>query len=350
MCMFHIIGPTVLNFYWATLCPVSISIMLIMLAVVVFALLSGICRSSACSCCSLRSAEPRELALIKLLDASVPTGTTALLGWHVQSDVMHCLRHTVRYKRWADVFCGTGGLSAAFVRRHSRSPASGISLDLSISSAHNILEDSGFALCIQSVLELVPMAIAVIGLPCSTFVFMSRGTTKRFAENAWLGDEAVECVRAANIIANRIVLLCKLLTLRLVQYMIEQPMTSCFFNMRCFRNCHAMKPHLGRHGLHLARKFVWLGHWVHTIPKPTMLWGSARALKYLVCRKPKSVPGASDSVVRKGSLRWIKVGINGEWIQRRRVSGIHKKLKLSQVYPRAFCNTIARYSLISPMR
>ena len=190
--------------------------------------------------------------------------------------------------------------------------------------------------------------MVVIGLPCSTFVFMSRGTTKRHAENAWLGDENVACVRAANIIAQRMVMLCKLSTLRLVQYMIKQPMTSCFFNMQCFRKCCAMKPDLGRHGLRLKRKFVWLGHWGHNIPKPTVLWGSARALRHLVCKKTKPNPGASNSVVRKGSLKWIKA--NGKWIQRWRVSGIPRKLKQTQVYPLAFCDEVARLSVISPLR
>ena len=161
--------------------------------------------------------------------------------------------------------------------------------------------------------------MAVICLPCSSFVFMSRGTTKRGASNAWAGNEDVECVRLANIIAQRVMILCKVLTLRLVQYMIEQPMTSCFFNMQCFDKCCALKPDLGRHGLRLKRKFVWLGHWGHIIPKPTVLWGSARALKHLVCKRPTPNPSASNSVVRKGSLK-----------QRRRVANAPRKVKQMQ--------------------
>lgn len=327
------------------LCLGLVSAMLRIVVVVFAALLSGLCRSTACGCCSLTSAEPREFALIKLLDASVPTRTKTVLGWNHDTDIMHALRHSVRYRRWGDVFCGTGGISAAFVRcQHSP----GVSLDLSMSKAHNILEYTGFALFIQAFLELVPMAMVFIGLPCSTFVFMSRGTTKRYAENAWLGNEDLACVRAANIIAKRVVMLCKMLTLRLVQYVIEQPMTSCFFDMQCFRKLCDMKPYLGRHGLRLKRKFVWLGHWGHNIPKPTVLWGCARALKHLVKKKPKIKPDASNSVVRKGSLKWIKA--NGKWIQRRRVSGIPRKLKQTQVYPLAFCNEVARLSLVSPLR
>jgi hypothetical protein len=79
-----------------------------------------------------------------------------------------------------------------------------------------------------------------------------------------------------------------------------------------------------------------------------VLWGCARALKHLVKTKPKIKPDASNSVVRKGSLKWIKA--NGKWIQRRRVSGIPRKLKQTQVYPLAFCNEVARLSLVSPLR
>ena len=303
------------------------------------------CHSGKCGCCAISQAEPREIELIKLLDASVPQGTKRILRWKHDTDIMHTLRHTIRYRRWADVFCGTGGMSAAFMRR-THSP--GASLDLSLSKKHNIVSDEGFALFITAFLELVPMAMAVIGLPCSTFVFMSRGTTKRHASNAWVGDESVARVRLANIIARRIVILCRVLTLRLVQYVIEQPMTSCFFKMQCFHTFCAMKPKLGRHGLQLKRKFVWLGHWGHNIPKATVLWGSARALKHLVCKKPNIPATASSSVVRKGSWKWI--WFRGKWIQRRRVSGVPRKLKQTQVYPTAFCEEVARLSVTSPLR
>ena len=298
-----------------------------------------------CSCCAISQAEPREIELINLLYSSVPKRTKRKLRWKTQSDIMHTLRHTTRYRRWADVFCGTGGMSAAFMRR-THSP--GASLDLTLSEKHDIVSDNGFALFITIMLELVPMAMAVIGLPCSTFVFMSRGTTKRHASNAWVGDENVECVKLANIIAQRIVILCRVLTLRLVQYFIEQPMSSCFFKMECFRRFCAMNPNLGRHGLRLKRKFVWLGHWGHNNPKATVLWGSARALKRLVCKKPNIRATASNAVVRKGSLKWVWLG--GKWTQRPRISGIPRKLKQTQVYPTAFCEDVARLSVTSPLR
>ena len=303
------------------------------------------CFAGKCNCCAISQAEPREIELINILQASVPRRTKRRLQWETESDIMHTLRHTTRWRRWADVFCGTGGMSAAFMRR-THSP--GASLDLALSEKHDIVSDDGFALFITIMLELVPMAMAVIGLPCSTFVFMSRGTTKRHASNAWVGDENVECVKLANIIAQRIVILCRVLTLRLVQYFIEQPMSSCFFKMPCFHKFCAMNPNLGRHGLQLKRKFVWLGHWGHNNPKATVLWGSARALKRLVCKKPNIRATASNAVVRKGSLKWVWLG--RRWTQRPRISGIPRKLRQTQVYPTAFCEDVARLSVISPLR
>ena len=175
---------------------------------VVGAVLFNGCHAGKCGCCAISQAEPREIELIKLLDESVPRRTKRILRWKHDTDIMHTLRHTIRYRRWADVFCGTGGMSLAFKQR-TDSP--GVSLDLTMNKKHNIVTDKGFALFITNFLELVPMAMAVIGLPCSTFVFMSRGTTKRHADNSWIGDESVACVRLANIIAQRIMILCRVL-------------------------------------------------------------------------------------------------------------------------------------------
>ena len=54
-------------------------------------------------------------------------------------------------------------------------------------------------------------------------------------------------------------------------------------------------------------------------PRPSQLWGSEGALKHLLCKKPHTPATASNSVVRKGSLK-----------QRRRVAGAPRKLKQTQ--------------------
>ncbi len=172
----------------------------------------------ACQHCSHELLRPhelqkRELALVQLLDKELAETTKSHLHWHGPSEILHALRHTVRFRHWADMFDGVGGVGAAFIRGGL---ASGTALDLSLGGAlHDVTSDIGFAAFLIAALELVPFGLAVIGLPCSTFVFLSRGTSKRHRTNRWLGDVSRSDVRAANIIAERVVVICEVLLLRL---------------------------------------------------------------------------------------------------------------------------------------
>ena len=240
------------------------------------------------------------------------------------------------------MFAGVGGVGAAFIRGGL---ASGTALDLSLGGAlHDVTSDIGFAAFLIAALELVPFGVAVIGLPCSTFVFLSRGTSKRHRTNHWLGDVSRSDVRAANIIAERVVVICKVLMLRLCQFIVEQPLTSCFFNLLCWQRFVRLTPSItrGRVFLRMVRRCVWMGHWGHKTPKPTILWGCAIALTGLVCTRPARslgsailVKATTTKVVRKGN-KFVKVF---------RIYGLKKELRATQAYPRRFCDDL--YALSS---
>ena len=113
-------------------------------------------------------------------------------------------------------------------------------------------------------LELVPFATVVLGPPCSSFVFLSRGTSKRYAWNKFMGDQSRQDVRDANEIVSRFVTILKILLLRLVQYIVEQPLTSCLFRLAAWRRFARLEPVITLPNgvvLRRKRKFVWLGHW-----------------------------------------------------------------------------------------
>ena len=155
-----------------------------------FLLLSTVISSACLECESVhRNGEltDRESALVALLHREVPTATKNHLQWHTICDIIHSLRHSIRFRKYADLFSGSAGMSSAFNKCSMRS---GVSLDLDLGGiAHDICDPARFALYIQYALELVPMALATIGLPCSSFVFMSRGTSKRYPWNSFLGDQ-----------------------------------------------------------------------------------------------------------------------------------------------------------------
>ena len=101
----------------------------------------------ACPACEQSLLNPgllckRELALIHILDHDVPVDAKRCLNWMSKSDILHTLRNTIRYTKYADLFCGTGGMSAAFTRHHL---TPGVALDISLGGAlHDILSPAAW--------------------------------------------------------------------------------------------------------------------------------------------------------------------------------------------------------------
>ena len=56
----------------------------------------------------------------------------------------------------------------------------------------------GFGKAVQSLLRLKEDALVSIGLPCSTFVWLNRGTSRRSAKYPW-GAEWKPQIRQANV-------------------------------------------------------------------------------------------------------------------------------------------------------
>ena len=66
------------------------------------------------------------------------------------------------------------------------------------------------------------------GIKCSTWVSISRPTTKR-SFFCPLGNEALECVAQANIMASRLALVCCLVCALSATWVVEQPSSSLLF-------------------------------------------------------------------------------------------------------------------------
>ena len=302
------------------------------------------CQDCTDSIVSGRFFTPREHALVDMLDTCVPLSTKRALNWHCKADILHCCRFTVRYKRAGDWFAGHCGFGGAVDRLSPGSTCS--QLDISIGGTiHNICTPEGMAFFIIDALEMCTGATMLSGLPCSTFVWLSRGTSMRSVLNHWLGD----ChhrpeVHEANVIFSRLILLIRILILRLVQWIIEQPLTSCAFKLNMCKALVRSKPAIrlpcSTRTLRIRRHLLWLGHYGHAVPKPTVLVGMTRAIHRLKTVRPKK---QSTQVVKFTTLKWVVK--NNKWKLVRRMYGCKRELKNTQIYPRAFCEEVVRHQL-----
>ena len=124
-------------------------------------------------------------------------------------------------------------------------------------------------MAIEMAMAIVPNGMAWFGVPCSTFVWISRGHTKRSRATP-LGDELRSDVRNANRIVRRVLVILNILVRRSVFFIIEQPAGSLLWRMPGVRR---IARSVQIKNIKWQRRFVWLGHYGHRIAKPAELQG-----------------------------------------------------------------------------
>ena len=120
-----------------------------------------------------------------------------------------------------ELFAGVGELSSAFAESGCRSAT----YDLSRDANEDMLTTGGWLKALRQVLRLKIGAVLWCGTPCSTWIFLSRGSTGRSTLNP-LGRPLVQCVSDANILASRVCLLCIVAFARGASWAMEQPASS----------------------------------------------------------------------------------------------------------------------------
>ncbi|CAK9096088.1 Uncharacterized protein SCF082_LOCUS45127 [Durusdinium trenchii] len=100
-----------------------------------------------------------------------------------------------------------------------------IAMDLRYSENHDILSDQGFSNMIFQILNLKPGSGHFTAPVCSTWVFMSRGSTGRRKDNP-LGSEHYDSVNQANIMVGRVCVLLLLAAAKSIFWILEQPINS----------------------------------------------------------------------------------------------------------------------------
>ena len=262
-----------------------------------------------------------EEPLVDLLWSESTSGVKRALKWRGRMDVRAVVQ-AVRVRHFVEWFCGTGGLTTA---------CSQVGLNVAWYDCvldpikMNLLSNSDMGEAILLALSLVVGGTAWFGVPCSTFVFMSRGHTKRTRSKP-KGNVKRSDVTSANMIVERVSFLIKILAMRKVYWIMEQPMGSLLWYMPAIKRA---KRHYKLKTLNWQRRFLWLGHYGHSLLKPTELVGVFPGME---SAWPTRRPAKRD-VTSAYSQR-----INSQG--RRRVDG-RPGLKATEHYPPAFCDATA---------
>lgn len=271
---------------------------------------------------------PSHDALISLISTHVPADVKECLGWRTPVDILSALMQP-RYLQWMELFCGTGTLSNALFQELPR----GRSVDVVVGDQdHNILTPAGFGMILLWCLALVPYGLAWFAPPCSLWVFLSAGVHKRSMLRP-SGDTSRLDVRQCNMIVDRCCLLMRILTLRAVQWICEQPVTSLLFHYASFMRLRTLKLRISH--APLERRFLWLGAWGGDIPKPTALWGISPLLRMLHSKRPARAKPSVKTTTKKIIIK------NGKPREVYRIYGVRQTLKSSQCYPQLVCKEVA---------
>ena len=268
-----------------------------------------------------------ELNIIDMLTSFAGDEVIAQMGWSDLSTTLKDLR-SPRFRDVADCFCGSGMLSAECASAGLRC----IFLDVLCNKEHDLVTTEGFISWIYAILSLVIRGVAIFGLPCQTFIWLSRGHTLRSASRPW-GDCSRNDVVCANIMLKRTLILIRLCVLREVYFLLENPLGSIVWQNPAWRKLKR-RLCIARHGV--VRQITWFGSMTCQIAKPVIFEGIYPGVKNIY--KPK--PRWTRRPARKQTLCWFS------WLQPQRDGTVKRRfmgkpaLKSSGEYPLELCRDL----------
>ena len=198
----------------------------------------------------------------------------------------------------------------------------GAAVDSNYGDHMDICSDIGFALLVTCLLRVVVGGLMFLGPRCSSWVWMSRFVSRRSRRKP-LGNKRRPFVAEGNKLNVRCGLACAIASMIQVDWVIEQPASSLFFDTPLMK---------GVIKFNAARKITFpLSEYGHPALKMTMLVGTAAWLSTFAPRKrlcPKAKAKTKAKAKAKVSLVRRLAG--------QRVRGEPAALKGSQVYPARF--------------
>lgn len=141
--------------------------------------------------------------------------------------------------------------------------------DLDKGLQFDVMTTTGFLVAARNVLRVIPGGVLHGGVPCSSWVFLSRGSSKR-SKQFPQGDTGRTHVLKANLITTRFALLVLVALARSVYWCVEQPLSSLM--PAYLPMTHVMTMTADYVGLCYS-SFA-MGMYGAFSLKPTQLWGS----------------------------------------------------------------------------
>ena len=214
-----------------------------------------------------------------------------------------------------EYFSGVGQVAKAFREAGYNSRTFDI---IDLGDLQNLNAAQGLATALVYALSLIERGLGHWATVCSTWIFLSRGSTGRRSGRVWgLPGRAYisENVAVANAAAARMIMICLLLTFRKVSFILEQPLSSIMHELPLW-SCIPRK---------LSKKHTHMGSFGALTPKPTWLL-SAHTWHQGLCR-----PLPADFVNMNSGTVTKSTGADGVT----KVAG-GPRLKETQAYPPAY--------------
>lgn len=162
---------------------------------------------------------------------------------------------------FVEVFAGAGAISIAMAAHGQRT----VSIDLLHGPHMDLSTPEGFVFALVVVLRLRVGGACLCAPPCSSFVWINRGTSKRTRIRPQ-GDITLPSVRAANQLAARTALLAMVAHAAGAMLLIEQPLSSLLWHYPRMQELlmsvqmHKVTLHLGKFGANTPKPCVFLSN------------------------------------------------------------------------------------------
>ena len=264
-------------------------------------------------CSSLDGAFP-EYAMDGPAHARVHHTTEQLLAWCMKIPTAALLcRPPPPLLDFLEFFAGDAQLSKAMSRLGLLVKSFDIKYSAPTKEAQDLLDPLGFRYALVAVLFAARHADLWAGIVCSSWVWMSRGTTKRKADRQHIwGDTSVRCVRVGNALAIRVTYLCFMMANIGGFWCIEQPMTSLLWHFPPMAKLLETSWH--------GKTSTYLGTFGADTSKPIHICHTSPWMLHL--RRKRLQMHAPAQLVKRDRLG--------------RVSGLSVRLKCSQAYLEGF--------------
>lgn len=228
-----------------------------------------------------------------------------------------------------DMFAGKQSISRGFRAHGCKTDF----LEFSERPEDDLLTVQGLCRATLGVLRLVVEGLAFAGLPCGSFVYLNRSSSKRSRKRP-LGSQRRLYVKQANTLGARLMMLMLLTTLRSAFWETEQPGSSLFIWFPYLR----FLARLFKHEVPIRVERFWMAWFGSRTPKPSLVVGTS--------------PWAGKLYRKLGKADKVKLGLTSEGVvtKKRKADGSLSvsggpKLKQTQVYPDGFGHEVAKLHL-----